>query len=203
MPSLGAWHKYLTRGGVMSRRTGQVLRTLGLGFGSLFSGAALVFIVGEATSDPGGVAGVAVGALVVLPTAALVVLAWYRPPAAIRVIGSLVAVVVVAAIWFAADAGGWRGFENAHGPVRAVSIVVLAPALALLGWRRPQTAGLMLVTLGLAPLLVASAASRVGSPSLVAVSLPVLIDGVIFLLATEAPGTHPLRPGASVRSRGA
>lgn len=186
----------------MGTGNGKRLRLVGVAFGCLFGSLSVLFVVGELADDPGGATAAGLALLVVLPLVALALLAWFRPTLGGYVLAWLAAALVVVVVWFAVDPGGLRGFENAHGPVRAVSAAMLVPALALLGWRRPQLAGLLLVSLGLVPLLIASAATRTGSSSLAAVALPALIDGVIFLLAAAAHGTR-VTPGTSVHSQGA
>ena len=163
------------------------LRRVGLGFACLFGCFAWLFIAGEAMSDPGGLVGVRLVALWTVPLGGLVVFAWYRPGPATAVLEFLTAAVVVLAVWFALDPGGWRSFENGHGPVRAIGVFVLMLPLALLGWRRPRIAGWMLVIVGLVPVLAVSVAGGGGINSTMAVGTPAAIDGIIYLLSSVGP----------------
>jgi hypothetical protein len=85
--------------------------------------------------------------------------------------------------WFAADPEAWRVFENNYGPVRAMSSFVLAAPLALLGWRKPLPAGMLLVALGVAPVMLVAAGTFWGLGSLAVVSLPAVLTGILYLLA--------------------
>jgi len=157
-----------------------------LGFACLFGLFAWFFIAGEAMSDPGGLRGAGLVALWTVPWAALAVFAWFRPERATVVLAFLTAAVVVLAVWFALDPGGWRSFENGHGPVRAIGVFVLMLPLALLAWRRPRIAGWMLLIVGLVPVLAASVAGgagRAGLSSTLAVGAPAAIDGILYLLS--------------------
>ncbi len=177
----------------MGSRQSKWGRLVGTGFGCLFGGLFVVFVVAEIAADPGGAAGAGLALLVVAPLVGLTLFAWFGPSASPQVIRWLVAVPVALAVWFAVDPGGWRGFENAHGPVLAITIAILVPALALLGWRQPLLAGQLLVALGLVPVLARFLVSHAGSPSLLAVCIPALIDGLIFLFAASSPGTYRAR----------
>lgn len=100
-------------------------------------------------------------------------------------------------MWFAVDPGAWRSFEDAHGPVRAIGVFVLMLPLALLGWRRPRLAGWMLLTVGLVPALAVSTTGLEGFHSTMAVGVPAMIDGVLYLLSSVSTGHTARRPGGS------
>ncbi|MGC9974227.1 MAG: hypothetical protein ABSC36_02395 [Gaiellaceae bacterium] len=135
-------------------------------------------------SDPGGLRGAGLVALWTVPWAVLAVFAWFRSERATAVLEFLTAAVVVLAVWFALDPGGWRSFENAHGPVRAIGVFALMLPLALLGWRRPRVAGWMLLIVGLVPVLAASVSRGAGHASMMAVGAPAAIDGILYLLSS-------------------
>jgi hypothetical protein len=167
-----------------SSRGPKTLRRVALVLACLFSLLAWFFIAGETMSDPGGLRGAGLVALWTAPLAGLAVIAWYRPARATEVLGLFTAALVGLAAWFTIDTGGWRSFENGHGPVRAIGVFVLLLPLALLGWRRPRVAGWMLLIVGLVPGLAAFATERAGMPSIVAVAIPATIVGILYLLST-------------------
>jgi hypothetical protein len=175
------------------------LRWTGLLFGCGYGAVAWLFATGETLADPGGAAGVGLAALWTVPLAALALLAWTRPGRAAMLLAFLTGAVVVVGAWYALAPESWRSLENGHGPVRAIALLVLLVPLALLGWRRPGPAGLMLLVIGVAPLLAASTAPGAGGrSSLLAVALPAAIDGLLYLLAAAL--ARP-RPSAQVPAR--
>jgi hypothetical protein len=148
------------------------LRRTGLTFlcvSTLFIG---LFVVGKTFADPGGWRAAALTALWLLPMLTLSVPAWYRPAGTIAL-----------AVWFAADPAGWRAFMDWAGPVRALVTFAATLPIGLLGWRKPLTGGVMLLVLGLAPVTVSLTGSGFGAASLIAVSTPPVITGVLYLLA--------------------
>lgn len=175
-------------------RGSPALRRAGLVFACLFGALACVFTAGEAMSDPGGLRGLALVASWSIPLAALGAHAWYRPARATTVLAALTVAVVVGSVWLAADPQGGRSFEEGIGPVRAIGLLVLLPPLALLGWRRPGVAGWMLLIAGLAPMILASDGRPAGGGPMTAVAVPVVLDGILYLLsAWPEKGTrrHP------------
>lgn len=159
------------------------LRRTGLTFlcvSTLFIG---LFVVGETFADPGGWRAAGLTALWLLPMMALSVLAWYRPAWATIPLAILTAGTIALAIWFAADPAGWREFMDRTGPVRALVTFAITLPIGLLGWRKPLTGGVMLLVLGLAPVTVSLIGSGFGAASLIAVSTPPVITGVLYLLA--------------------
>ncbi len=176
---------------VLPRKRRPLTPAAGLRRGALIFMAAVttltgLFIAGETIADPGGWLAAAMIALWLVPLAVLSLLAWYQPGWAVTALAILLAGAVAVAIWFAVDPAGWHGFENAHGPVRAVISFILALPAALAGWRRPLAGAVLLLVLGLAPLAISAAGSAAGSVSLLAVSVPPLIGGAAYLLAALA-----------------
>ena len=159
-----------------------------LAFACVFGFLAWFFIAGEAMSDPGGLRGVGLVALWSLPLAALAVFAWQRPAQATTLLQILTAVVVVVGVWYASDSEAWRSFEDDHGPVRAIGVFVLMLPMALVGWRRPRVAGLMLLIVGLVPAVAASVTGRAGFNTTLVIGVPCMIDGILYLLSTVAGG---------------
>ncbi len=107
----------------------------------------------------------------------------------------LLAGAVTLAVWYAADPAAWIGYENQHGPVRAVvSFVLLLPA-GLLGWRRPLTGAVLLLVLGLAPAGIVGVSAHLAA-SFAAISGPAAIGGLLYLFAalTARHHGHPAHP---------
>lgn len=166
------------------------------GFGAmvLFAAFFALFLVGDTVSDPGGWTGAGLVALWAVPLALICLLAWFRPDPARWVFASLLGVTIGSSIWFAFDPGGWRSFENQHGPVRAVLIFALAAALALWGLRRTMWAGVMLLTLGILPIAISSfGLGHGGMTSLAAASATPVITGLLYLASAREDSLS--RPG--------
>ncbi len=159
------------------------LRRTGLTFISattLFIGP---FVAGETLADPGGWKAAGLVALWLVPLAGLSVLAWYRPGWATIPLAGLTAGTIALAVWFAADPGGWRAFEDHTGPVRALVSFAITLPIGLLGWRKPVTGGVLLLVLGIVPVAVSAAGSGFGAVSLTAISIPPVLTGLLYLLA--------------------
>ena len=151
------------------------------------------FIVGATLDDPGGGTAVVLTTGWLVPLVALAVLAVRRPVTAEWV---YVAATLLVAGFTLADAGLDIIPRDDWGPVTTIAVFALGVALGFLGLRRPATAGLMLVGLA-AVQLGAVVLSRIhdegprfavgGSSG--AVILPLLVGGVLFLLAGRHTGT--------------
>lgn len=170
------------------------LRRVGLGITIGYAVVAALVIVGETVADPGGWRAVGLVAAWAVPLAVLAVTAWSRPRAAAIVLAVATAADVGLAIWFAVAPQAWRSWENHVGPVRALLSFVVVVPLGLLGWRRPATAGWLLVVLGAAPILLADLAGVVpltAVTSMTAVSVPAVLIGLVYLLAAAFPASTP------------
>jgi hypothetical protein len=150
-----------------------------------FTVLAGLFISSFALADPGGTEGVMLVVSWALPMTGLALLALLRPAWAAPVLGALTALLVLASVWFAIDSASWRAFENAHGPVRAVAVLVLAFPAAVLGLKRTALAGWLLVTLGLGPIGFSALGSLAGVVPLSAISVIPLITGLLYLVAAR------------------
>jgi hypothetical protein len=159
-----------------------------------------LFIVGETVMDPGGWLAAGLIAAWAVPLLALAAIAWYRPswaPAVHRADcgrGRRQRVV-------RGGARAWRSFEDAHGPVRTIASFALAAPVALLGWKRPAAAGVLLLgVIGVVPVVLSAIGLGarglgVASTSLGVVSSPVVITGMLYLLAA-AVSRHAAPPQA-------
>jgi hypothetical protein len=197
---LGGWYRLSRRrrsggGHDDPGREARLLRRTA--FGAVAASSALIglFVVGETFADPGGWEAVALVSAWAVPLVVVAVLAWRRPDLGLRVLGALVAAMVVVSVWFALDPNGWRSFEDDRGPVRTIATFAIAAPLALLGLRRPGRAGLELVVLAVLPPVVCSLGSRAGLPSLFAVATVPMLAGVLFLLSTWVDRGGPPRYG--------
>jgi hypothetical protein len=173
------------------------LRRAGLVLMAMFTVVGAVWIAAEAFADPGGWRAAGLVAMWLVPLVVLLAISWYRVTWATVLLGALTAGVVGLSVWFAVDPEAWRAFESNNGPVRAISSFVLAAPIALLGWRRPLPAGVLLVVLGVVPVALSAAGTFSGLGSLAVVSLPPVLTGILYLLAetvarrVSAPGVVP------------
>lgn len=197
---LGGWFRFSRRrrsGGGHDEpgREAQLLRRIAFGAMAVVSAFVGLFVAGETFADPGGWEAVALVSVWAVPLVVVAALAWRHPDLGLRVLGALVAALVVVSVWFALDPDSWRGFEDEHGPVRTIATFAIAAALALLGLRRPGCAGLALVVLAVVPPVVCSLGSRAGLPSLVAVATVPMLAGVLYLLSAWVGRGGPPRYG--------
>lgn len=176
------------------------LRWAGFAVMAAFSGFVALMIVGYTVTDVGGWQAAGLIAGVGLPTAALCLLAWWRPRLAVPVLAVACLAPVAFGVLQLLDWQRWSSWEDQHGPISLVLVIMVGAALAVLGLSRPREAGLMLLAIVLLPLLleVVGAGSDWARPLSIAVVLvPVLASGVLFLLAGREDVGHRLlsRPG--------
>ena len=155
----------------------------------LFGGA---FVVAETVDDPSGSAAIVLVASWLAPLVAFAVLASLRPATAQPV---FVVATLLVAVFSLADASWEIIPRDDWGPLAAVAVFALGVALGFLGLRRPTPAGLMLVVAALAQLGAVLMRSDGAGPRLVGgssgvVILPLLVGGVLFLLAGRRGGAR-------------
>lgn len=196
--------------------TAKVLRSLAFGFMTLFGVLGTMFVAGYAFTDLGTATAVAVTAAWVVPMVALSVLALRRPETALRVLAWLTGIVSVTTVL---DSVFRIVPRDDWGPVMAVVVLALGVSLAFLGLHRTRAAGLLLVVLAGAQLagtvlgLVLADGWGDGpggrgmlSTSSGVVVLPILLTGVLFLMAAslaKEPRPRASRGGRRTRPRAA
>jgi len=181
---------YLVRTKEPMKRS-RFLKTAGLVLMGLFSAFIGLFIVGETFADPGGWEAAGYVMLWFAPLVLLGVLAWVRPAWAIVVFAVLVAGLFALYLWSAIDPDGWRSYEDSVGPVRTIAAFVIAAPLAVLGWKRPFAAGVMLVLMMVAPMIFVTMSSGLAWGSIFAVTSPATVTGVLYLLAAHFEKASP------------
>jgi hypothetical protein len=183
-------------------RTAKVLRYVAFTLMALFGLGGGMFVAGEAFSDPGGWPAVAMTASWVLPLIALSAFAFRRPATAGPVFIAVTALVVL----FTLADSAFGIIPRNTGPVTAVVVFTIGVALAFLGLRRAELAGLLMVIAGLAQ-FAATVIGRGSEPGAMfggssgVVVLPILLVGLLFLLA-GALGHESLRSGPAHAGRG-
>ena len=156
----------------------------GLILGAVVSGMFVLFIAGEALSDPGGWMGAGIVAAWLVPPLALSVLAVVRPRAAHPLLVIIVWIVVAASVASIFRARMVWEFEDTHGPVNLlVQIAVLIPLVAL-GRAMPLEAGRLMAIALIGPLLFqAISLGVVGQWSVILVLVVVAVPfGIVALL---------------------
>lgn len=169
------------------------LRWAGFAVMAAFGGFVTLMLVGYTVTDVGGWEALGLVAAVGVPAAVLCLLAWWRPSVAVPVL----AVACLAPVAFGAllllDYERWSSWEDQHGPVSLVLLLVVGLPLAVLGLARPMEAGVMMLAIVLVPLLleVVGAGSDWGRPlSIALVFAPVLASGTLFVLAGRDGSGH-------------
>lgn len=150
----------------------QVLRYAAFGLAVVFAVLGGAFIVGESMMDPGGSTAVVLTASWLIPMIAMSVFSFYRPYTASTVM-TLVAIVV--ALFVVVDVVFRIVPRDEVGPIGSIAVFATAIPLACLGLRRPSTAGLLMLLVGVANIG--------GGGSGLAVAVPTLMIGVLYLLA--------------------
>lgn len=193
MAAIGAtaiW--YLTRHRDPRLRA-RFLKRLGFGLIVVMTAFFGVFVVGDTISDPGGLEAAGLIGLWAVPLVVLALLAWFRPDWAVRVLCVASVAVVGSSAWYAADPGGWRQFEDVHGPVRAIVSFVCIAALAILGLRRTAVAGWLLLLVTASPLIAfVGAGHGVAAWAVFLVGSPGLLAGLLFVASSRlSPRPRP------------
>jgi hypothetical protein len=176
-------------------RTTSVLAWVGFSVTVAFLGLAGLMVAGYTLTDPGGWTGLGLTALWVIPTLGLMVLAFYHPDSAIPVLAAASLVPIGFGVWTLLDYSGARDWEDQHGPVGLVFVLVVGLSLAVEGLSRPTAAGVMMLGITVVPLVLSmvGAGSEWGQAlSIGLLGAPVVIGGVLYLLAgrSQAAGAH-------------
>ncbi|MFZ0160242.1 MAG: hypothetical protein WAL50_14545 [Kineosporiaceae bacterium] len=200
-PTAHVPHRHRPRTASTRPTAARAVRIIALTLTALVAVLGGMFIIGNTMAEPGGLAGVGLVALWLLPTVALAALVEWRLDTATPVLTAATVALVVLSSWAAVPSVGWNSFEDAHGPVRAIIAVALTGVIGLLGWYRPRMAGWLLVTVAASPfvgvVLGAMLSAFLGtstewsriSPSLQVASAPALVIGALYLLSTlGSPG---------------
>ena len=172
----------------------KVLRYIAFGLMALFAVLGGAFIIGEAFTDGNPASAALISASWVVPMLALSAYALWRPAPATRVLTVVAAVVAVLVVL---DEMLDVVPRDEVGPVGSIAVFAVAVALGFLGLHRPVAAGWLMLLVGTANL--AAVVSKVlqpgdGAPagaalggSSGAVAVPVLVIGVLFLIAGSLP----------------
>ncbi len=175
-------------------RKGRSLRKTALILMGAFSALLALFIAGDTFTDPGGWAAVGYIAMWAVPMAVLAALAWFRPSLATIVFAALMVGMLGLYVWSAVADEAWAEFEDSVGPARTIVAFAIAAPLALLGWKRPFAAGVMLLLLVVPPaIMIAAVDDESISVSIFVATSPASVAGVLYLLAArfERQGQGP------------
>ena len=158
----------------------------------IYGAFAIVWVVGELLTDPGGPAGISISLSVVVAVVVLSLLAVRLPRLAPTLLGVAVALLLVFAVVEAMVSVVPRGSESVArgpGPVVAIAALVIAVPLAFLGLRSARLGGWLLVAAGMAPVVeIVARVVRGGGGGLHlggssgVVALPLILVGLLFLL---------------------
>ena len=168
-----------------------------------FGVVATAWVVAELVADPGGVAGISIGAAIVVAELVLSLVAVRLPRVAPTVMAVAVALLLVLAVVEAVV----DVVPRDTGPVVAIGALVVGVPSAFLGLRSARLGGWLLVGAGLAPFVEIvgrilqggeSGGLHLGGSS-AAAAMPLLLLGLLFLVAaatgrrgSREPGREPL-----------
>lgn len=177
-----------------------LLRRMAFAVTAAFTGFVGIIVVGYVVTDVGGWMAVGLVAGVVVPLAMLCLLAHYRPSAAVPVLAVAACVPVGWGVMQMFDYDRWSAWEDEHGPLSLVVVLVVAAALAVLGLSRPVPAGVLLLVVTVLPLVLAAlgAGSDWWRPlSIGTILVPLVVSGVLFVVAgRQDAGEGAPRPRA-------
>ena len=179
-------------------RTTSVLAWVGFSVTVAFLGLAGLMVAGYTLTDPGGWTGLGLTALWAIPALGLAVLAFYRPDTALPVLAVASLLPIGFGVWTLVDYDGARGWEDQHGPVSLVLILAVGLPLAVEGLSRPTDAGLLMLGITVAPLVLSmvGAGSEWGQAlSIGLLSAPIVAGGVLYLLAGRSRTGPPAQSG--------
>ena len=159
------------------------------GLMAVFLLLASAFAIGGIFDDPGGTSAVVVTLLWVVPTVALTVYTFFRPARGEQVLMVVTGIVVMFIVVQALT--GMIPTDDV-GPVGTIVALAVSVPLALLGLHRAGMAGKLLVAVGLALALSGLLGAPAGSAT--ALAAPLLIFGILFLMAAEPPGGRRRQP---------
>jgi hypothetical protein len=153
-----------------------------LGWAILFTVAAGLFTAGYALDDPGGLAGIGLVLLWLVPLLGGSLLAWRWPSIAYRLLLVVAVLAVGLDLWQLLDPISLRDFEDANGPVTAIGSFITMVPIALL-WRVQRwPAALLMLTIAIAGLLPELRSGfHLGSSA--AVAVPMLLEAALLALA--------------------
>jgi hypothetical protein len=153
-----------------------------LGWAILFTVAAGLFTAGYALDDPGGLAGIGLALLWLVPLLGGSLLAWRWPSIAYRLLLVVAVLAVGLGLWQLLDPISLRDFEDANGPVTAIGSFITMVPIALL-WRVQRwPAALLMLTIAIAGLLPELRSGfHLGSSA--AVAVPMLLEAALLALA--------------------
>lgn len=163
----------------------QFLKKAGLILMGTFSAFLALFIAGETLTDPRGWEAVGYVATWAVPIAVLAWLAWFRPSMATIVFAVLLAGMFALYVWSAVASDAWESFEDSVGPVRTIVAFAIAAPLALLGWKRPFSAGVMLLLMVKPPAILIAAGGEAISATILFVASPSSVAGILYVLAAR------------------
>ncbi|HET9647265.1 MAG TPA: hypothetical protein VFP34_03435 [Microlunatus sp.] len=163
-----------------------VIAWVGFGIGAAHVGLVILILGGSILTDPGGWTGIGLTLAWLVPALALAALALLRPTVAVPLLAVLTLLPVGMGFWSLVDYQGARDWEDSHGPISLVFLVVVAAGLVVLGLARPTTAGVLLLVATVAPAALAmiGAGSDWFDPlSISLVTAPLVAAGVLYVVA--------------------
>lgn len=148
----------------------------------LFTVLASLFASGYAMEDPGGLAGLGLVALIMVPILVGIALAVKAPELAYRILLAVTALAVAVGVWQLIDPRSLHDWEFTNGPITAIASFATMLPLALTARIRMWECALMMLLVALA-ILAPELRAGVHLGSSGAVALPMLFDASLLGLA--------------------
>jgi hypothetical protein len=161
---------------------GRIVWLVALSWAILFTVLAGLFTAGYALDDPGGLAGIGLVLLWLVPLLGGSLLAWRWPPLAYRLLLVVAVLAVGLGLWQLLDPISLRDFEDKNGPITAIGSFITMVPIALI-WRVQRwPAALLMLTIAIAGLLPELRSGfHLGSSA--AVAVPMLLEATLLALA--------------------
>jgi len=175
--------RHLFRGEEDPGKRAILAKRAGLAVMGAFASFVGAFAIGEPLADPGGWLGVGMVASWLVPLVLIGLVVRFKPSVAQVLLAILTAAAVAFSLWAMFDQR-IRDLEDRNGPFTMVVLLVVAIAVAALGYYRPKPAAIMLLVCALVPALFATISPLDAGPGAVLyaiVGLPMVVTAVLYL----------------------
>ena len=160
------------------------IRKLALYLVLAFAGIGGLVTVNQTLADHSGLFGLAFTAAWLFPMVIGCWLAWRRPMIAFPLLMIWSMSVLGLLLWQALAPSWWNTILDSNGPIITTAMFALTAPLAIYGYKR-RTSFVALILIGLSVLnIMATSNTEVSERSEFGITIPVLVAGVLFMIAS-------------------